>query len=79
MSNWKFPLGPSDTYNVMKMSVAVRNYLFLFIHVAHLGNACTTQRADRNTVVGTGAPRMNEQHDIYIYHPLRYRCWEERV
>ena len=79
MSSWKLPLVPSDTYNIMKMSVAVRAYLFLFISVAHLGNACTTQHAYRNTVVGTGAPRMNEQHDIYTYHPLRYRCWEERA
>ena len=65
MSSWKLPLVPSDAYSIMNMSVAVRAYLFLFISVAQLGNACTTQRADRNTVVGTGAPRMNEQHDIY--------------
>ena len=79
MINWNFSLVPSDAYNIMIMSVAVRTYLLLFISVAHLGNACTTQHAYRNIVVGTGAPRMNEQHGICTYHPLRYRCWEERA
>ena len=79
MNNWKLPPVPSDINTIMKMSVAVRTYLFLFISVAHLGNACTTQHAYRSIVVGTGPPRMNEQHDISIYHPLRYRCWEARA
>ena len=61
MSNLKFPLVLSDAYNIMKMSVAFRAYLFLFISAAHLGNACTAQHAYRNIVAGTGAPRMNAQ------------------
>ena len=79
MSSWKLPLVLSYAYNTMNMSVAVRTFLFLFISVARLGNACTTQHAYRNTVLRTGAPPMNEQHDICTYHPLRYRCWEERA
>ena len=74
MISWKLPLVPSDTYNIMKMSVAVRAHFFLFISVAHMNNACTTRHSHRNTVVGKDA---NIKRDNIIFqHWSIGQCWK---
>ena len=53
-----FPLVPSDTTSIMKMSASVRVHFFPYISLAHMLRTCTTQHSCCDTVAGKDAPRM---------------------